>query len=297
MDERLKEPDIDETIDLQAVFSRLLARRWWVLACVVVSTAAFSAAAFLTRPVYSATTVLAAADLDSDDNLLNFSSSALGGVARSLGIGPRNPRTEEAMAVLRSREFTEKFIVDKKLLPELFPRKWNSQKGVWSVAKDHEPTLAQAYKYFNEKIRTISQDRQTGLITMRIEWTNRIEGAEWANDLVRRLNDEMRARAMAEADASLQFLNKELQSSSTIEVRDAIGRLMESQVKQRMLAHVTQDYALTVVERAIASDNADPVKPRKPLLLALGPVVGLCVGGMLFGVFGAAPSKKRAVVT
>jgi LPS O-antigen subunit length determinant protein (WzzB/FepE family) len=95
---------------------------------------------------------------------------------------------------------------------------------------------------------------------------------------VLQLNQEMRARAIAEADASLGYLEKELQSTSVVPVRDAVAHLIESQVKKRMLANVTQQYVFRIVDHALPADADDPVKPKKILLLPAGPLVGLLLG-------------------
>jgi uncharacterized protein involved in exopolysaccharide biosynthesis len=291
MDRPVEQPEVEETIDLHALLLRLLQKRWWVLACVAASTVTFGTAAFVMQPIYQATTVLAPSDLDQDDNLLT-GAGMLGGIASSLGVGPSDRRVETALAVLRSRGFTESFITDEKLMPKLFPRKWDSSTGRWKVPQDEQPTLAEAYERF-EKIRTIAEDKSTGLITLQVDWTSLGEAAEWANELVSRLNAEMRARAIAQADASLEFLAKELQGTQTVETRDAISRLMEAQIRQRMLADVTQDYSLRVVDKAIATDHSKPIKPRKALLFAMGLAVGLCLAVILFGFLRTTDSVTR----
>ncbi len=112
-------------------------------------------------------------------------------------------------------------------------------------------------------------------MTLRIDWPNRHEAAEWANEIVLRVNQEMRERAIKKADASMGYLEKELEATSTVATRDAISRLMESQVKQRMLANVTQEYAFRIVDRAMPADEDDPVRPPKLAMILGGPFVGL----------------------
>ena len=46
------------------------------------------------------------------------------------GLSGGDYATEEAIAVLKSRYFTEAFIRDNNLLPELFPKLWDSE---WSL--------------------------------------------------------------------------------------------------------------------------------------------------------------------
>ena len=286
------ESDVDDTIDFSALFANLTARRWWIVLSVILFTAGFWAVAFMTVPVYRATTLLAPATAERGADVAGFASSALGGLASGLGLGPRDADTEEALAVLQSREFTEGFVMSKKLMPELFASQWNAVTQSWKADVDHQPTPGKAYKYFDKKVRTVLQDRKTGLVTIQIDWRDRQEAAEWANELVRQLNNEMRARAITKAEASLHFLENELQTTTTVEVRDAVSRLIESQVKQRMLANVTQDYSFRVVDRAIAPDKDDPVKPQKALLIVLGPVVGFGIGIVMVLIFGSRPSRR-----
>jgi uncharacterized protein involved in exopolysaccharide biosynthesis len=292
-----QQEDFDEPLDVGALLARLRQKSWWIVASVLLFTAGFTAVAFLTTPVYQATTILAPASVSRTTDAAGIAGQ-LGGLASvaGLSLGPRDADTEEALAVLRSREFTESFIASHNLMPKLFPSKWDAARGAWKVDAEHQPTLGRAYKLFNLKIRTVTQDKKTGLVTLSIDWTNRQEAADWTNELVRLLNEEMRERAIANADASVSYLEKEAQTTVTVETRDAISRLMEGQVKQRMIAHVTQAYAFRVVDRALPADRDDPVRPKKLTLLIAGPLVGLVVG--LLGILGAArlrPSSAGVV--
>src|SRR5262249_46340657 len=163
---------------------------------------------------------------------------SLGGLASLAGfaVGGGNTQTEESLAVLRSQEFTEAFIESLHLMPKLFPKRWDERTGTWKTGPGVEPpTLAQAFKYFDGRIRTISQDKKTGLVTVQIRWKNRQEATAWANALVERLNEEMRSRAITKTEASLGFLEKELNATAVVSTREAINRLIEAQIKQRML--------------------------------------------------------------
>jgi uncharacterized protein involved in exopolysaccharide biosynthesis len=197
----------------------------------------------------------------------------------ALNLGGRSPDTEEALAVLRSRQFTENLIVEKNLMPRLFPKDWDSAANRWRT--DDVPTPERAYRYFDKKIRSIVQDKRTGLITLSIDWRDREEAAAWANELPERLNHEMRSRAIRESDALVGFLETELQETSTVVTRDAIGRLMEAQIRQRMLANVTQEYSFRIVDKALPPDEDNPFKPNKLRVLIIGLVVGSILGVLL----------------
>jgi uncharacterized protein involved in exopolysaccharide biosynthesis len=265
--------------DLEILIAKINAKRGWLVIIIIASTAMFATAAFLIAPVYRATTVLISAS-DERNSISGSLSSALGqlgGLAALAGVttGSSDAATQEALAVLRSRQFTEAFIVEMNLVPEL-------------VVETREPAddtsarrpLSRALRTFSG-IRTVALDNRTGLITLQVDWRDPETAARWANELARRLNSEMRKRAIEKADASLKFLQAELDATATVETREAINRLIEAQIRQRMLANVTQEYAFRVVDRAMAPDKEDPVRPNKALLVVLGPLVGFVVGVVL----------------
>jgi capsular polysaccharide biosynthesis protein len=282
----------EQGIDLRALLATLSARRWWIVGCVLVAAVACTTTAFVMTPVYRASVVLTSASTERNDanNALNSALGSLGSLASlaGLSVGGNDAATEESLAVLQSRQFTESFIDQKNLMPELFARQWDAKDGTWMVsAWRPQPTPARAFKYFDRHVRSVSRDKKTGLVTLQIEWRDRNESAQWANELVQRLNAEMRRRAIGKVDASLGYLQKELISTPEVGMREAIYRLIEGQIKQRMLADVTEEYAFRVVDRAMPSDADDPVRPKKPLLLIGGPFFGLVIGialVMLIGV-------------
>jgi hypothetical protein len=207
---------------------------------------------------------------------------SFGGLASLAGIGMvgENVETEASLAVLRSREFTEKFIREKNLMPVLFEDAWDSTTNNWKDPAN-PPTLARGFRVFNTAIRAVSRDKRTQLVTMTIDWHDREQAAEWANELIERLNAEMRARAIAKSTASVGFLEQELPKTPLLGTQEAINRLIEAQIKQRMVANVTQEYAFRVVDRALVPDRLDKVWPKGSVLFPMG----LLLGGMV-GVFG-----------
>jgi uncharacterized protein involved in exopolysaccharide biosynthesis len=233
-------------------------------------------------PIYRGITVLAPADTEKNGMGSSGLSSALGSIGgfaalAGLGIGGNDFATEEAVAVLKSRHLTEEFIQKNDLLPEFFPKQWDAQAGHWRQGIKKVPTLQKGFKVF-DRIRKIERDTKSGLISIRIDWKDPNKAADWANQLTALLNSEMSGRALTEAGASLVYLQKEYADTVDVATRDAISHLIETQVKQQMLAHVTREYALKVVDAAMPADPDDPVRPIKILYLAFGLFFGTMVG-------------------
>lgn len=270
-------------------------RRWWLVACVSTFVAASVALALYLPRIYQASTVLVPASPTSGlGGGLSSALGSLGGIASLAGIdlNEGSERAEEVMAVLKSREFIERFIREKQLLPRLFPDDWDEQAGAWNEGtRPH--TLAEAHKYFTRRIMAIDRDKGSGLITLSIDWRDGEEAAAWANELVERVNAEMRKRALEQADRSMGFLEQEFKRTSLVGAQTAISRLMENQINQRMLANVTSEYAMRVVDRALPPDPRDPIKPRRVLIVAGGFVIGLTIALFLIWFIPERPNAPR----
>jgi uncharacterized protein involved in exopolysaccharide biosynthesis len=272
----------EEQMSLRRFVAEIAENRWWLIGSVCICAALFAALAFLTTPVYRAAAVMLPSTVDRA-SLGSSLTSTLGQSSTltsllGLNLGGVDNGTTEALAVLRSREFTERFIIDNNLMPVLFERKWDAARKTWRVPPEDVPTPGKAFHYFDESVRFIDEDKKTNVVRLQIEWKDRNQAAAWANELARRLNAEMRDRAMSHANASIQFLAKELAGTTVVEIRESINRLIEAQEKQRMLASVTPDFAFRIVDKAMAPDHDDPIKPKKALLLLLGPFIGLALG-------------------
>ena len=236
-------------------------------------TAVFAAAAFLIAPVYRATVVAVPASADrSVSGSLGSAFGQLGGLASLAGInlGSGTTGVEESLAVLRSRQFTERFIDELHLLPVLYSRRWSRPEGGRKAGTSDSPTLAQAFKKFDEEIRSVRFDKKSGLVFIQIDWRDPAVAAQWANELVRRLNSEMRTRAITATSASVGYLQKALTETAEVEAKAAIGRLLEAQVNQRMYANVTREYALRVVDEALPRTRMTRCAPTRSCCSCLG---------------------------
>ncbi|MBL8269599.1 Wzz/FepE/Etk N-terminal domain-containing protein [Steroidobacter sp.] len=271
-------------------------KRWWVVVTTVLIAAAFLAAAFILTPVYRSSVLLLPVTSErSGAGGLGSALGQLGGLAALAGVkvGANDTELEEALAVMKSRQFTDSFVEEFGLRQKFFANRWDQANQRW-LPGEKEPTAAQAYDYFDKKVRTLAKDAKTGLVTLKIEWRDRTEAAAWANELVKRLNLEMRRRASDKANASLEYLKKELTRTEDLGTRAAIYRLVELQVKQVMLANVTQEYIFQVVDKALVADADKYIRPRKGVMLAIGLFVGLAVGIFLAIVTSAISALRSA---
>lgn len=231
------------------------------------------ALAFLQQPVYRATTLLAPVAEPDAGASLGSALSNLGGLASMAGINiSSDSAVEDYIAILRSRDFGIQFITEKDLAPLLFREDWNAARGEW--LESQAPTIWEAWDRFNNEIRKVEVDRSTGHVSLSVEWHEPLVAADWANDLVRMVNERIRSDVVAEAQRSIQYLNEELASTAVVELEAAIFRLVESQVNRIMLANVRPEYAFRVLDPALPPDADDFVRPKRLMLILGGGILG-----------------------
>jgi uncharacterized protein involved in exopolysaccharide biosynthesis len=235
---------------------------------------------FSVRPVYRASTVVVPVSPQDSGGTLARLAGQFGGLASLAGLGGmQSDGRDEAIAVLKSQAFAEQFIVDEKLLPLLFADRWDAAGQSWKVEDPSKvPSLWDAWLVFDRRIRTVIEDKDRGLVTVRVEWHDPEAAARWANLLVERANVQLRERKLAEIEANLAYLQRELASAQLVELRMAISKVLESQVSERMIASGRADYAFRSLDPARAPDADRPESPKKALWIVLGTVAGALLG-------------------
>jgi uncharacterized protein involved in exopolysaccharide biosynthesis len=275
---------------------QLLGRyRWLIAACVLTSTGAAVLVAFLMTPVYRSEVTFAPSETESDLASSGLMSQ-IGGLASLAGVvTDAGSLTEKALAVLKSHAFTAGFILDEGLLPVLFADRWDVATDDWRAGEDI-PTVFEAVELF-DGIRQVNEDRITGIITLRIDWKDPSLAADWANHLMARLNATLRAHAVEDAQRILDFLRKELQRTSAVELQQAIYRLVEANLNRIMLANVREEYVFDILDPAVPADEDAFVRPNRPLLIAIGISFGLLVGVMLAALLRARVGTDAATAS
>lgn len=268
-------------------------RRWLIAVIALCGLVAGITTATLMTPVYRAETVVSpVGDGSGSLNGLLGDYAALADIA-AINLNVSNNGKEEAVATLKSRAFGERFISDRQLLPVLFEDEWDAGHQQWRDSDPKkQPQLWDGWRVFDEEVRHVTEDRRTGLVSLAIEWHDPALAAEWANDLVSRLNDQVRARDVAEAERSIEYLNGQLRQGGLLEVKESIYTLLEAQLKVITLASARNDYAFRVIDPALIPDPSRPVRPRLVVMAALGTLAGLFVsiGVILLMAFNAGVS-------
>jgi uncharacterized protein involved in exopolysaccharide biosynthesis len=279
-----------------ATLMKVAMRGWKIILGAMLLAAIVAAVISLQmRKTYRAQALIAPVAQNSG-GAMNALRNEFGGLAALAGIdlGSNAGGHEEAFATLNSGGLARDFIRDEKLLPVLFGEQWDAKARAWRT-KD-VPSLEDAVQKFTGQVRTVEENLKTGLVTVTVEWYSPELAADWANRLVDRTNERLRNDAIRNSERSIEFLEKELAKTNVVELRQAIFRLIETQVNSAMLANVQREFAFRFIDRAVPPEMRS--SPRRKVIVAGGAALGFILGiGFVLGRYGVRSMRARTAAT
>ncbi len=285
----------DDEIDLSELWQSLMRRKMLIAGVTIVMTLMVTIVSMKISPKYESMVLIAAVSSGNSSNSLLAKYDGLASMAGIALPGSSDgvSQAQEAQAILVSYRFLSEYIKDKALKQELFPERWSVDEQRWLPKEeslfgkknevefkykgqenlsDGEPSMGESVAAF-KKILSISEERKTGLIRLKISWINPVQASIWANDLVQRVDDELRQKNILESKDVMAYVKEKLPTIELQDLRMIALTMMEEQVKRITFAEVNKEYVFKVIDPAIVAEN--PVSPKKGLIIAVGFVLGL----------------------
>lgn len=256
-------------ISFNQLVSMMLAGWIRILVGAIVTGAIFLAVALSSNKVYESSVVLFPQESSTSSGLMS-QLGQLGGIAGLMGLNLGGSKVrDESLAVLRSRAFVSEFIQRNELLPQL------SKAKALPFTTPRVLKMQDAIDYFESKVRTIYDDKKLGIVRITLRWQDAETAANLANDMARQLNLKVRGQVIQEATDNIAYLRSELEKSQLVSLSQAIGSLLEGELKRLMVARGGEEYAFRVLDPALPAIRQ--VWPRPVFMAALG----IVIGGML----------------
>lgn len=261
--------------------------------------------AVFTLPLYTATTVVIPISEQETGGLAELASKYAGAAAIA-GISLQGGTSkEEYLAILRSRQLTRLFIKQNDILPDLFPERWNAEKGQWAKRGDGivrklgissllanlsgdegwkaelpaKPTDWEANKRFNEETRSIVEDLQTGIVSVSFTFRNPETAAKWANSYIALANNVIRDDVQNESKKALEYLEQEVKKTNISDLREKIYSLIEHQLERITFANTREEYAFRIIDKAIVPEERS--YPKRFLIVFLSIFVGFIISSSI----------------
>ncbi len=304
----------DDEIDLRGLWIVVWQGKWIVIAITFIFSIASIIYSLSLPNIYRSETLLAPAEENSGGGL-NGLAGQFGGLAGLAGVslGGGSNKTSLAIEVLKSREFITKFIERNDLLvplmaangwdqgrnelkidPNIYDveeKKWARESG---PTRDGKPSMQEAYKRFIQ-ILSVEQEETPPFVRVGIEFYSPYLGKEWVDKIVGDINKEMKARDVAEANESIQYLSDQLEKTSIAELQTVFYELIEEQYKTVMFAAVREQYVFKTIDAPIVPELK--ARPKRALICVLGVMLGgaLSIIYLLMRYFYFSPYDKAAV--
>ncbi|SQD80120.1 Wzz/FepE/Etk N-terminal domain-containing protein [Moritella yayanosii] len=285
----------DDEIDLKQLFLTIWQGKWLIIVLTALFTIAGIGYALKQPNVYKAEAKLFPAVSEGGGGGLAALAGQFGGLASLAGVnlgGGSADKSVIAMEIMQSRSFVKMFVEKHDLaLPIMAAIKWDEANNAlviddeiydqvnqtWLLDDDGEtlePTDWQIYKAFKGLI-SLSQTKDTGLITLAVEHYSPFVAKQWVDWLVQDINALMKATDLQETNSSIEFLQAQLTKTQISDMQTMFYKLIEEQTKTLMLAEVRKEYVFKTLDAAVVPE--DKVKPKRALIVVLA---GL-LGGML----------------
>ena len=256
---------VPESMTLLDIWAAITERKWFITIITLIFVGLFAGLGMMAPTKYKAEVVVAEAN-----PMSNSSSSNSSDVDLDVQV-----EVNEALSLIESRQFLYEFLTEEGIIPVLFINDWDSSKNDWKEGAKH--TLWDAYDTFEDHVLDVETDDETGLITVSMLWTDAEVATRWANDIVDRINAKLRTKAIDEATRTLEFLNKELQQTTVVEIQESLYDMVKTQKAKIVAANVHDEYAFKIMDPAVV-----PEEPAIPylllILIAVGAVIGMFIG-------------------
>jgi len=281
----------DDESDLAEIWHAIWSGKFIIIIISLIFALASIAFALSKPNIYKASAILAPASSESSSSDLIGQFGGLASLAGiSLGGGGGVDKTALALEIIKSRSFLESFIAKHNLLvPLMAAKNWdpasntlilnteiydnNTNKWLRDVKapKKAEPSSWEAYQQFLALLNA-SQDKTSSMVTLTIKYISPELAKQWLNWLITDINDFMRSQDQKEAQASINYLNKQLENIEVSNMETVFYQLIEEQTKSMMLTQVKEEYVLKTIDPAQVPD--EKAGPKRALIVVLGTMLG-----------------------
>ena len=282
----------DDEIDLRELFSVLWAGKVKIIAFTAVFAFASVIYALSVPNQYRATAVLA--PVQSDGGGLSGALGQLGGLASLAGVsigGGEISESQIAQQIMQSWSFVEEFIADNDLAVEVYAAEgWDKsadmleikddiydvEKGQWLIDGDdtgelRPPTSWELFESFESRL-VVSEDKKSGLVSVSIEYYSPKIAKQWLDMYVDAINRHMQERQIDKVSRNIEYLENQIEKTPIAEMQEVFYTIIEEQIKSKMLAEASPDYAFSAVSPSMVPEEKS--QPKRALICILGTLLG-----------------------
>lgn len=262
--------------------------------------------------IYQSRSLLSPISEDDNLNSVLSSYSSLGNLA-GINIGSKDGDSNPAKAIekIQSLSFFTNNILPNIFLPDLMAVKsWepynnstiydrklydtSSQKWVrdFKYPQKQIPSAQESFKIFIDEHLEVSEDKKSGFVSISINHKSPYIAQEWSDLIVKEVNNYFRVKDKAEAEAALQYLNKQISQTNLTEIKQAIAQLLQQKTKQLSLIEVSEFYVFDYIDPPAIMEKK--FKPNRAVICVAFFFIGF-ISGLLVVLYRHFHLKSKAV--
>lgn len=282
----------DDQIDFVQLFQVLWKQKWLVIT--ITSLFAFGSIIYsISLPnIYKSSALLSPVV---NQNSFNQSMKNVGGIASLAGINFQSQtgdsNTVKAIQKLRTLSFFEENILPNIFLPNLLAvESWNSGTNnisynnnlynetskTWTrevqYSKTQTPSAQEAFAVFVNEHLSLSNDLETGFVTISIKHKSPFVAKAWVELVVKEINSFFRIKDEAETKAALNFLNVQISQTTLTEIKQVIAQLLQQKTQRLTLIEVSDFYIFEYIDPPAVMERKS--EPRRSLICIIGSFIG-----------------------
>ena len=281
----------DDEIDLKELFFVLWNAKLFIIAITSFFAVLSVVIALLQPNIYESSAVLAPRNAQSS---LSGLAAQYGGLAAMAGIqlpgGEEGSKTLIAMEKMKSKQFFEEYLYEEILVELMAAENWDASSNTLKIDADAydlqkskwirdveppfkpEPSMQEAHLEFIEKHFSLSQAKETGMVSIAVEHISPYVAQKWVNLIITGISNSLRQTDVLEATKAIAYLNELRENTNLVNMDVIFSQLIEEQTKTIMLANVSEDYVFQVLDPPYAAEEKS--KPSRALICILGTLLG-----------------------
>ena len=301
--------DFDDEIDLRELFYVLLEGKW-----IIVSLTAFVSIigviySLLLPNIYESKAMLVPVNSSSGISGALGSYSGLAGLAGiSLPSGGDEGNSAKAIQKISSLSFFENNILTNIYLPDLMAFKsWNIKtntltfdesiydrnSNTWirdfSYPQQQIPSAQESFEVYKQHL-SLSEDRNSGFITLSIKHQSPFIAKQWVELIVNEVNAFYRQKDKSESEKAVSYLNQQISITGLSEIKQVIAQLLQEETKKLTLIEANQYYVFDYIDPPAVMELKS--EPKRSLICILSALLGGMLSVLLVLVRHYAFNKK-----
>lgn len=239
------------------------------------------------KKIYRATAIVAVVE-DGSGGGLDSIMSRYGALANFAGVKVDQQTSKSGLAIetIKSRSFfkneTERYPIIRDLLAvvdwdsknnELIydanvydekASKWIEYSGIFR--KQQKPTYLDAFVEYEKRLSIVKLE-EAGIIRISFEHYSPHVANRIVNNIIKDVNEILRSDAIDESNNLLNHLEESVKTTSLSELKMVYYELISSQLQQKMLANVKEEYVFKIVDPSVVENRA--YKPSRLLVFIM----------------------------